>query len=225
MTTITFAVDGPEWDSLYENPENHEGPHGIHEGVSIEAQLILWPKIILHHWNKHTSVDELSYLGFDPGKPPPERSLVSLKAGSNLYLVSGIARQIARRPWSTNPAKQRIDTLLDCGLPIVISEHVKGEERSTYVENEGEFLVLLCFLFGSIAFSGVMFRTPITGKVKKVGPLSIVPLAVLLEVELQRPPALPEFRVSYHSEQVRTVGADRFRKDLGTKRSPEKSLY
>ena len=224
MTTITFAVSGPEWDSLYENPENKEGPHLIREGVSIEAQLALWPNVILRHWNGQGSANELAYLGFDPEEPPPERGLIPLKAGSNLYLVSGIARQIARRPWRTDPAKQRIDTLLDCGLPIIISEDVEGEDPSTYIEKQGEFLVLLCFLFGSIAFSGVMFRTPIIGKVKRVGPLRIVPLAVLLEVELQRPPALPEFRVSYHAEQVRTVGPDG-RKDLGPRRSLQKSLY
>ena len=94
LTAITFAVDGPEWDSLYENPENKIGPHRIHEGTSIEAQLVLWPKIIPHHWNKYSSFNQPAFLGFDPEKAMPERSLVSLKAGSYLSSVGDCARSL-----------------------------------------------------------------------------------------------------------------------------------
>jgi hypothetical protein len=205
MTAITFAVDGPEWDSLYENPENENSPHRIHEGSSVEAQLVLWPKLILHHWNKRNSNNQLAYLGFDPEKPFAERSLVSLKAGSNLYLVSGIARQIVRRPWKTDSRKHRIDILLDCGLPLVICEDVKKSDQSTYVEKEGEFLAAICLLFGSITFSGVMIRTPIVGRVTKITPLRVVPPATILEIQLQPNQVVPESRIDYYGEKVKTV--------------------
>ncbi len=205
MTALTFAVDGPEWSSLYENPESENSLHRIHEGSSVEAQLVLWPKLILHHWNRRSSSNQLAYLGFDPERSPTARSLISLKTGSNLYLVSGVARQIVRRPWKTDPKKHRINTLLDCGLPVVIFEDVKKTDRSAYVEKEGEFLVAICLLFGSIAFSGVIIRTPIVGRVTKITPLEIIPPATILEIQLQPSQVVPESRISYHGEQVTTT--------------------
>ncbi|HEV2120019.1 MAG TPA: hypothetical protein VGS11_07965 [Candidatus Bathyarchaeia archaeon] len=205
MTTITFAVDGPEWDSLYEDPEDKNSHHRVHEGVTIEAQLNLWPNLILYHWNKRTLIDELAFLGFDPTRLTPERSIVSLKAGSNLYLVSGIARQVVRRSWATDSKKQRIYTLLDCGLPVVISEDVKESNSSAFLEREGDCLVAICLLFGSIAFSGVPFRTPVTCMVKKITPLKIVPRSTILEAELQPGQVVPTLRISYHGEQTNTA--------------------
>jgi hypothetical protein len=171
------------------------------------------------------SARDLAYLGFDPSNSFPERSLVSLKAESNLYLVSGIARQIARRPWSTNPAKHGIHTLLDCGLPIVISENARKDESSAYLGKEGEFLVTICLLFGSVAFSGVPFRTPIIGRVKKFTPLRVIPPATLLEIELQPTRVIPELRVSYHGEQIRTTGTAPPQRNSDRGDPPEKSLY
>lgn len=184
------------------NPENKNGPHRIKEGVPVEIQLSLWPKLILHHWNKRTPANPLAYLGFDPKKPVPDRAMLSLREGSNLYLVSGIARQMVKRAWKTDSRKQRINILLDCGLPVVLSEEIGKNDRSNYVEAEGDFLVAICLLFGSIAFSSAMFRTPIIGKVRRVIPMRVLPPCTLLEVEPQPGQVIPETRVSYHSEQI-----------------------
>jgi hypothetical protein len=205
MTSVTFAVDGPEWDSLYKNPEDKNGAHLVHEGQPIEVQLVLWPKIILRHWNKHSAANELSYLGIDLEQSPPERSLIPVRADSNLYLASGIARQIVKRSWASDPRKEHINTLFDCGLPIVISEDVKRDDPSMYVKGEGEFLVALCFLFGSIAFSGVAMRAPIIGSVTKIRPLKTIPPATILEIQLKPSQVVPESRVSYHAAQVSRV--------------------
>ena|SRR5437667_8098562 len=90
LTAITFAVDGPEWDSLYENPENKIGPHRIHEGTSIEAQLVLWPKIIPYHWNKYSSFNQPAFWDLIQRRPCPKEASFPLRRG-HIYLVSGIA--------------------------------------------------------------------------------------------------------------------------------------
>jgi len=202
MTRVTFAVDGPEWDSLYVNPEDEKSVHKIREGISIQVQLVLWPGLVLHHWNKSGSKHQLAYLGFDRADKDPERSILALKSHSNLYLISGVARRIAKHSWGTDPRKLRIDTLLDCSLPIVLQEDVANSKSSSFVDGEGDFLVAVCFLFGSIAFSNSMFRSPVVGKVARIAPLNIIPPATLVEVELQPGQVIPDLTISYDSEQA-----------------------
>ncbi len=208
-------MDGWEWDSLYKNPEDRNSPHSIRLGSAIEAQLSLWPKLILRFWNKRSTRNELAYIGFDPEAPVPERGLFQLKESSNLYLVSASARKIEKRSWKDNPKNQRIDTLLDCGVPVVLSEEVGRGEASAYYENEGDSIVVICLLFASIAYSRALFRAPIIGTVRRTLPLRIVPPATLLDLELQPHLVIPETRVSYHAEPLEVP--DIYQSDIAPK--------
>jgi hypothetical protein len=208
MTRITFAVDGPEWDSLYLDSENEKSAHKIRDGISVQVQLVLWPGLILHHWNKSGSKHQLAYLGFDQTDKVPERNILSLKSHSNLYLISGVARRVAKHSWGTDPRKLRIDTLLGCVLPIVLQEDVAKNQSSSFVDREGDFLVAVCFLFGSIAFSDSMFHSPVVGKVARIAPLNIIPPATLVEVELQPGQVVPDLTISYDSEQSFSTDSD-----------------
>ncbi len=205
MKSLTVAVDNMEWDSLYEDPEKRGSPHKIREGMAIEIQLSIWPDVILHHWNIRTSGKELAYLGIDPENSIPQRELVHLRANSNLFFFSGIARRVARHTWKTDRKKQTITTLVDCGFPVVVKEIVNRGTASTYVDKEGDFLVGVCLLFGSVAFSGSPFRTPVVFKVLKITTLKVVPPATMLELEPQPPQVIPETEISYHAEDVERV--------------------
>jgi hypothetical protein len=194
---LIIAVDNPEWASLYQNPEDENGPHKIREGTIIEAQLFLQPNFIVHYWNKKTSKKDLAYLGISPSNYVPERRLLNLKLGSNLYFLSGIARRVARHDWANDRTKEELNTLLDCELPLVITELVGRGKPSAFVEKESDFFLGVCHLWASIAFSPTLFRSHIVSKVKKITYLEVVPPAIMLEVEPQPSEALPETRITY----------------------------
>jgi len=195
--TVTFAVEGWEWDSLYKNPEDPQSPHPVTEGSVIEAQLSIWPKLIFQHWNKHSQTDELAYLdlGLIPDTKAPQKGMFRVKEASNLYLISGVTRGIRNYKSQNKRNRYRVNTLLDCGLPLILSE----ELTSQYVDTEGDFLVAIGLLYGYIKYSPDLFRVPVTGKVTRMTPLSITPRAVLIQMSLQPSVVVPDMRVSYHN--------------------------
>lgn len=65
-------------------------------------------------------------------------------------------------------------------------------------------------LFGSVAFSGTLFKAPIIGKVRKIAPLDAIPAATLLELELQPIHVIPEIRVSYYEKSLEEVKLDMY---------------
>jgi hypothetical protein len=207
MSTINVAVDNMEWDSLSVHPERKDSPHKIRQGMAVEVQLLLWPDLILQQWNSKTPTKTLTFLGLDPLNPLPERKLTSLMANSNLCFFSGIARRIARHTSNVDDSKQTTITLLDCGLPVVVEE-MAG--RSGLFDKEGDYLMGVALMFGSIAFSRSPFRVPIVCKILKVNPLKVVPPATLLELEPLPPLVVPETQISYHAENVEDVELDSY---------------
>ncbi len=210
MSTITVAVDNLEWDSLYEHPERKDSLHKIRQGMAIEIQFMLWPDLILQHWNGKTPAKTLAYLDIDQQNSPSERKIISLKTKSNLCLFSGFARKIHRQTWKTNQSKRTIASLLDCGFPIILEENVNQESHSAYFDKEGDYIMGISLLFASVAFSGSPFRAPVVCKVVNVTPLKVVPSATLLELEPLPPLVVPETRISYHAEDVEDVELDSY---------------
>jgi hypothetical protein len=195
MHTFAFAIDEWEWDSLHTG--FLKARKGIHEGDIIEAQLGIWPDVILHYWNANTERDKLGFLGTEFRNSPPKQLLKRLNDNSNLYLISATVKQIERRAWKAQPEKETINSLLDCGVPIVLNEDVKKGETSRYVSKAGDLVVAICLLFGSIIDSPSFIQTPISCKVKHVTNLNTIPQAKLFEVELQPSEVTPLTRVSY----------------------------
>ena len=201
MDTLTIAVDGLEWDSLYEDPSEPESRHKIREGKVLQIQLWTSSNRVLHHWNRSNSVNQFPYLGIVVDDQP-ERSIVTLRKGSNLAFFSGYAKRIVSRPRKLDPRKDSIDILVDCGIPLVIMDEVERGSPSRIVEEENQYVVGICHLWGSIAFSNSIFQAPVVGKARKITSLRVTPPSVMLDIELRPPQVLPETMVSYHARPL-----------------------
>ncbi len=204
-----MAVDNAEWDSLYYDPSKKGSPHRVQEGTAVEVQLWVSSKHVLWYCNGSDSQNELAYLGIDRDGAL-ERTLTMIRNDSNLCFFSGLARRITSRVRKLDPRKQTVNILLDCGLPIVLIEEVSRNKASKYVQKEDEYLIGICPLWGSIAFSNSVFQAPVTGKVKKITPLKVIPPSTLLEIELQPSRVVPDIRISYHAKPLEKVDLSQF---------------
>ena len=197
--TLTVEVDNSEWLDLGER---------VQVNSVIEVQLLVGDRSIVHHWSTQSPLREREHLGIDLSTSVPDLKLVQLKRDSNLYYFAGLARRVRSRryfdpTWQTEMEHREV--LLDCGLPLVFEENSKPDEPSVYVQKEGDFMIGLCFLFGSISFSGVRFRTPLIAKVRGFTKMDFVPVFVLLDVELMPSSMKPQIRVSYHSKEKESL--------------------
>jgi hypothetical protein len=134
--------------------------------------------------------------------------LVQLRQETNLYHFAGVAKRVFLRnyfdpTWQRD--MERHEVLLDCGLPIVFEEIVDPGEPSIHVQKAGDTFMGLCYLFGSIAFSGTRFRTSLVARVIGITEMDFVPPFVLLDVELMPPSTKPEIRVGYYSKEQESL--------------------
>ncbi|OLB69798.1 hypothetical protein AUI06_08225 [archaeon 13_2_20CM_2_52_21] len=186
MESIYFTVDGWQWDELYENTEDRTSPHPIHEGTNIKVQLQIWPRITLSLWTDRNldELQELDRLGLTT--TPPQHSVSSLRRDSSLCLLSGVVRETRKFSWSNDPNKQTIDTLLDCGIPVVLSEETKKGETGSYPNQTGDFIAAICFLYGALTHSPSLFESPIICKVQTIKELpNVTADRILLGAEPQ----------------------------------------
>ena len=196
---LTIAVDNSEWLDL--DPR-------VQLNTVLEIQLWISPNQLLKHWGSISPIKERQHLAIDVPGFMPDRKLTQLKQDTNLYYFSGIARRVVSRKyfdprWKKD--KEHREVLLDCGLPLVFEEIADPSEASIYARGEGETFMGLCFLFGSISFSGTRFRTSLVVKVLGISEMDFVPPFVLLDVELMPPSAKPEIRISYHSREQESI--------------------
>lgn len=197
--TLTVAVDDSEW-------QDQSGK--VKLDTVLEVQLSTWPKAIPNHWSSRSPSREVEHLGINLQSSVNERKLVQLRAESNLYYFAGPARRMnSRRHFDPHWQKEREmrEVLLDCGLPVVFEEIGNLGEPSDYVQNEGEFLMGLCFLFGSISYSGTLFRTPLVARVVGITEMNFVPPFVLLDIVLLPPSTKSEIKVGYHSKEQESL--------------------
>jgi hypothetical protein len=191
---LTVAVDHNEWQDLSGR---------VQLNTVLEVQLSTWPKAIPNYWSSRSPGRKIEYLGINLRGSVNERKLVQLKADSNLYYFSGPARRMNSRKYFDShwqKEREKREVLLDCGIPVVFEEVSNPGEPSHYVQNEGEFLMGLCFLWGSISYSGTLYRTPLVSRVVGITEMDFVPPFVLLDILMMPQSTKPEIRVSYHSE-------------------------
>ncbi len=196
---LTVAVDEIEWLDLSDR---------VRLNTVLEIQLSIRPKAILRHWSNRSPKRDLLHLGINVASSTLDSKLVQLNPDSNLFYFFGLARRIKSNRFfhpTWQKEKELRKVLLDCGLPVVFEELRDPEEPSVYVDKEGEFLAGLCFLNGSISYSGHPFRTPLIAKVLAITEMNFVPRFFLLEVELMPNSAQPEIRISYHSEEQESL--------------------
>jgi hypothetical protein len=207
---LTVAVGNEEWDSFYTWPGPERGPHKVNIGTLMQLQLGASPGTIIAHWNQQSPKKDLVYLALDSNGRTIRKGLIQVMPDSNLYFFSGVVRRIHRRVWKSDEKKETIETLLDCSVPLVVSEIVAQGERSGYVQNEGDFLIGLCWLFGSVAFSGSHFRAPMTVKVEEITALHLVPSQTLIECELQSLDKKPTITIAYHATPLEDIDLSTF---------------
>jgi hypothetical protein len=197
--TLTIGVDDSEWLDLAPK---------VQLNTVLEIQLWIGPNQLLNHWGSNSPNKERQHLGINLPGVNPDLKLLQLRQETNLYHFAGIARRVLSRKyfdaiWQKD--KEVREVLLDCGLPIVFEEIVDPGEPSIQVQKDGDQFVGVCYLFGSIAFSGTRFRTSLVAKVIGVTEMDFVPRFVLLDVELMPPSTNPQIRVGYHSKEQESL--------------------
>ena len=197
--TLTIGVDNNEWLDLAPK---------VQLNTVIEVQLWIGSSQLLNHWGTNSPNKERQHLGINHAGVIPELKLVQLRQETNLYHFAGIARRVFLRnyfdpTWQRD--KEKYEVLLDCGLPMVFEEIVDPGEPSIHVQKDGDTFMGLCYLFGSIAFSGTRFRTSLVARVIGITEMDFVPPFVLLDVELMPPSTKPEIRVGYYSKEQESL--------------------
>ena len=198
--TLTIAVDNGEWLDLAPK---------VQLNTVIEIQLWIGPNQLLIHWGSRSSNKERQHLEINISGFVPELKLVQLRQGTNLYFFAGIARRVLSPKKYFDPTwqgdKEKREVLLDCGLPIVFEELGDPNVPSIHVQKDGESFMGVCFLFGSVAFSGTRFRTSLVARVIGITEMEFVPPFVLLDVELMPPSTKPEIRIGYYSKEQESL--------------------
>ena len=157
--TLTIAVDNSEWLDLAPK---------VQLNSVIEIQLWMGANQLLNQWGSNSSSKERQQLGIDVSGINPGLKLIQLRQETNLYHFAGIARRVLSREYfdpTWQRDKERREILLDCGLPIIFEEIIDPGEPVIHVQKDGDALIGLGYLFGSIAFPGTRFRTFLVGRV------------------------------------------------------------
>ncbi len=197
--TLTVAVDENEWLDL--DPS-------VQLNSVMEIQLRMGPNQLLNHWGSNSPAKERQQLGINVPGVVPELKLVQLRQETNLFYFAGIARRILSRKYFDPRWQKEMESreaLLDCGLPIVFEEIVEIGVPSIHVQKEGDTLMGLCYLFGSMSYSGTRFRTPLVARVIGITEMDFVPRFVLLDVELMPQATKPKIKITYHSEEQESL--------------------
>ena len=202
--SVTFSVEGWQWDELYENTEDRSSRHPIQVGVNIKVQLHIWPKLILRAWNNVNpeSLKELAYLGF--ASVPSDRCVKQLRQDSSLCLISGISQKIRRVTWRADSHRQAVNTLLDCGIPIVLTEDVETRKPSGFVNKEGDHVIAISFLFGDLTHSTSLFDSPVVSRVQSIGERLNLAEAILLTAEPQPANTKSEIEHKLYYDRIHT---------------------
>ena len=205
---LTIEVADWEWESLEIWGENREVVgHRVKTGSVIEVQLLLEPRHLIKHWvrsltqEKKFSVD-LEYdvheaLGLRHGSEPVGRLILPLRPKTNLVYLEGKVEKSSRVRSRLDARVELVHSLINCGLPIVLEAEVRTGMPAPVLVSEGQEVIGVCRLFGTVTVSNTMFKAPFNAKVISARTLDTHPPNVLLTIEPTSVDTLVEHRLFY----------------------------
>lgn len=207
-TQLTVEIADWEWQSLQIWSEEREVVgHKIKMGSVIELQLLLEPRLVLRYWVRRPSeerqwvidpqYDARLVLGLGPGSEPVGRVIQPLRPGTNLAYFEGRVQHITRMNSNLDQKIEIVHSLIDCGFPIVLEAEIRKDAPLPIVSSEGEEILGICRLFGTITVSNTLFRAPLKAKVISARLLETHPPNVLLTIEPTSNDAEAQHRLFY----------------------------
>jgi len=205
---LTVEIADWEWQSLEIWGENRKiVGHEVNLGSVVELQLLLEPRHILKYWIRRPDTqrrwtidpeyDALQGLNLGVGSEPVRKLIQPLRPGTNLVYFEGRVENTARAKSKTDPASEMFQALIDCGYPLVLEAETRENAPPPMVSSEGEEIIGICKLFGTITVSNTLFKAPLKAKVLASRTLETHPPNVLLTVEPISMDAQAEHKLLY----------------------------